>query len=330
MKSICSLILLSVLSSLLFLSSAQRCMPGSFNSKDGMEPCFACPRGRYSKKLGRTKCRRCPEGQSTVSPWSRNVFACRKCPEGMSSCRFCPPGSFGRNGVEPCSPCTSGTSSSGGVSECTRCDYSYGLISGGDKAESCKKCPFGSKANVNDFCVRNSPSCSTTSSNVPQSCRLCQPGTYSDNGYEPCAPCPRSEVSIDFGSTTCMQCKFGSFTTNSGGRSLGVCESAFGGDSVGDTLPTRTPTPTPVAQPGTGAVCRAGSTPVGNDCVQCAPGSFKSSAGTGECEPCEKNTFQDERGQAECKPCETNFITSGEGSTKCFYCPNEAARNNSN
>lgn len=321
MKTTISIFLLTVLSSIVVLSSAQnRCMPGSFNDKTGREPCIACQRGTYSRKLGKMKCRRCKEGYSTVSAWSRSPSSCTKCPNGMSSCRFCPAGSVGTNGIEPCKPCLSGTASSGGQSRCQRCDIRRGYISGGDRADECKRCPPYAKAHVGDFCVQNIASCSTTDLNVRQSCRLCQPGTSSPSGYEPCAPCPLGMLSNEFGRKSCMECKFGSSTPYSGARSLGVCESPLGNG----LLPTREPTPSPVAQPQTPRVCVAGSQPVGDDCVPCSSGSYKSVAGSGVCEACPKDTFQEATGQSSCKPCAEGYLTRGVGSTSCIYCPNES------
>lgn len=225
MKAIISICLLTVLSTALMLSYAQpRCMPGSFNPNAGREPCIACRRGTYSRKIGKKRCRRCKKGYSTIIPWSRSKWACTKCPNDLSSCQFCRPGFSGPNGIEPCSPCKSGTASAGGESRCRSCDIFSGYITGGEKADHCMRCPSGAKPNVGDFCIRNVSSCSSTDPDAPSSCRLCQPGSSSDTGFEPCSPCPRGEISDTFGAKLCMPCKFRTFTPFSGARSIGICE----------------------------------------------------------------------------------------------------------
>ena len=56
---------------------------------------------------------------------------------------------------------------------------------------TCKKCPVGY----------------TTITTAARNCvKLCSPGNFSENGIEPCKPCPSSMYSTDLGSTSCFNC----------------------------------------------------------------------------------------------------------------------------
>lgn len=326
MKSkVSNTILFLLFSTLIYISAAQRkCKAGTFNRNTGREPCAACPRGEFNNKLGKRGCKRCPVGQSTVIPWSRGKVSCKKCPGGLEDCDFCRPGFFNPGGIQErgkaaCSRCDSGTASPGGESGCQTCDISVGQLTGGPGASLCMTCPETAIPNVNDFCVRDSPECSTTSSNVPNSCRLCQPGTTSRTGFEPCVPCEKGSFADGFGLKKCEPCMFDMLTPYSGARSMEACERAIGSGP----RETRTPTPAPIVAPPAPTVCIAGQQAVGDGCIPCAAGTFKGSAGSSSCEACPKNMFQDEVGQVACKACEPGYITSGTGSTSCFYCPND-------
>ena len=51
----------------------------------------------------------------------------------------------------------------------------------------------------------------------------CAPGTYSDNGVEPCLPCPAGTYQTENGKTTCLPCPGQQSTHGTGASSLSFC-----------------------------------------------------------------------------------------------------------
>ena len=51
----------------------------------------------------------------------------------------------------------------------------------------------------------------------------CAPGTYSDNGVEPCLPCPAGTYQADLGQTSCLPCPGQESTHGTGASSLAYC-----------------------------------------------------------------------------------------------------------
>ena len=54
----------------------------------------------------------------------------------------------------------------------------------------------------------------------------CAPGTYSDNGVEPCLPCPAGTYQTENGKTTCLPCPGQQSTHGTGASSLSFCGGA--------------------------------------------------------------------------------------------------------
>ena len=76
--------------------------------------------------------------------------------------------------------------------ECVSCSIGYYQDEQGQT--SCKKCPAGYTTN-------------TDSARFKSNCiKLCSPGNFSENGLEPCKPCPSGMYSIGMGSTSCFDC----------------------------------------------------------------------------------------------------------------------------
>lgn len=51
----------------------------------------------------------------------------------------------------------------------------------------------------------------------------CAPGTYSDNGVEPCLPCPQGTYQPNSGQTTCLPCPGQESTHGTGASSQAYC-----------------------------------------------------------------------------------------------------------
>ena len=78
------------------------------------------------------------------------------------------------------------------TSECVRCSIGYYQDEQGQIA--CKQCPVGYTTD-------------TTGARFKSNCiKLCSPGNFSENGLEPCKPCPSGMYSIGMGSTSCFNC----------------------------------------------------------------------------------------------------------------------------
>ena len=76
--------------------------------------------------------------------------------------------------------------------ECVSCSIGYYQDEQGQT--SCKKCPVGYTT-------------ITDSARFKSNCiKLCSPGTFSENGLEPCKPCPSGMYSIGMGSISCFNC----------------------------------------------------------------------------------------------------------------------------
>uniref|UniRef100_F1KPM5 Neurogenic locus notch protein 1 n=1 Tax=Ascaris suum TaxID=6253 RepID=F1KPM5_ASCSU len=62
----------------------ERCMPGWF-SRNGLQPCIACPFGFYQPNAGQSKCLRCPEGSVTLQPSATTLLQCTRltCADNM-------------------------------------------------------------------------------------------------------------------------------------------------------------------------------------------------------------------------------------------------------
>jgi hypothetical protein len=51
----------------------------------------------------------------------------------------------------------------------------------------------------------------------------CKPGTYSDTGLEPCAPCPRNFFQFSEGMTSCFECASNEQTPEVGSQERSAC-----------------------------------------------------------------------------------------------------------
>ena len=76
--------------------------------------------------------------------------------------------------------------------ECVSCSIGYYQDEQGQT--TCKRCPVGYKTTI-------------TGARFKSNCiKLCSPGNFSNNGLEPCKPCPSGMYSVGMGSTSCFNC----------------------------------------------------------------------------------------------------------------------------
>ncbi|XP_042883171.1 sushi, von Willebrand factor type A, EGF and pentraxin domain-containing protein 1-like isoform X2 [Penaeus japonicus] len=166
------------------------------------------------------RCLHCPAGTFA----RREETVCTPCQAGFyqdqsrqGSCKRCPPGTYTRtNGTKSsmeCVPvCGYGTYSPTGLVPCLNCPRnSYTEDPPVDGFKECQACPPET--------FTHAPSTSSQ-----QMCRQkCRPGTYSDTGLEPCAPCPRNFYQPSIGSTSCFECSTGNYTLEEGAISSEMC-----------------------------------------------------------------------------------------------------------
>ncbi|KFM58062.1 Sushi, von Willebrand factor type A, EGF and pentraxin domain-containing protein 1, partial [Stegodyphus mimosarum] len=144
------------------------CPAGTHASKTN--ECIVCPRGFYQDLVRQGSCKRCPDSMYTRQEGSKSRNDC------IPVCGY---GTYSPTGLVPCLQCPSNTFSS---------------LPPRDGFKECQRCP----ANT----VTYAPG-----SKLLDDCRAqCPPGTYSETGLEPCAPCPTNYFQPLEGQTSCIEC----------------------------------------------------------------------------------------------------------------------------
>ncbi|CAB4066558.1 CSMD [Lepeophtheirus salmonis] len=160
------------------------CSSGSVPMKNSSHLCVNCPVGTFYN-TSTSQCQYCSKGYYQDM---EAQLSCIYCPEGMTtkqlrgakskkSCqRQCIPGTYSEDGFEPCSTCIIGFY-----------QEKYGEI-------VCKSCPDGFTTTIRG------------SDNLEKCRKYCQMGYISDNGLEPCYPCPSSYYQEEPGKNFCNIC----------------------------------------------------------------------------------------------------------------------------
>uniref|UniRef100_A0A4D5RGI3 Putative tyrosine kinase eph ephrin receptor family n=1 Tax=Ixodes scapularis TaxID=6945 RepID=A0A4D5RGI3_IXOSC len=101
------------------------CAPGTYSST-GLGPCMACPQGTFQDKTQQTFCQFCPRGSTTEGIGSLVKDNCK---------RYCQPGSYSKNGLEPCQPCPRGFyQTTQGQKTCQECRVPTTTLQEGSKS----------------------------------------------------------------------------------------------------------------------------------------------------------------------------------------------------
>ncbi|GIZ04115.1 fibropellin-1 [Caerostris extrusa] len=163
------------------------CPAGTYAAKTN--ECLFCPRGFYQDLVRQGSCKRCPETMYTRQEGTKSRNDC------IPVCGY---GTYSPTGLVPCLQCPSNTFSSfpprEGFKECQRCPANTFTYSPGSK--------------------------------LLDDCRAkCVPGTYSETGLEPCAPCPTNYYQSLEGQTSCMECAENHRTLRPG--ALNICQKCF-------------------------------------------------------------------------------------------------------
>ena len=218
-------------------------------------------------------CGLCSEGEYSLAGQTK----CSECPQATYST------AIGATRSDVCLPCTAGTSTSGqaGAHKCSKCEAGTYAVT--DSAE-CTKCVKG----------RYSPTFYATHIST---CKICQPGKYSDaQGAPMCKPCPQGTgvVSGARSAGECGQCAPGKSADGSGKGCL-PCP-AGSGTNTGVTRNNQFSC----------GVCPAGffSNGTGAPCTKCSTNAY-SATGAAKCRSCpEGRTSPSGAITCQAKPCD--------------------------
>ncbi|PSC68423.1 serine threonine [Micractinium conductrix] len=186
----------------------------------------------------------------------------------------------------------------------------------------CETCPAGTKRALAD---------------LPEACLACLPGTYSTAGASSCTPCPRDQVSPQYGlpeqdvNTKCIVCPTGTVAKTDAGA-VGQTSSTYCDPCPAGTISMKVGTNTWK----TCELCDSGyyrtgeSSSVNNVCSK-VPAGYREKAGSSRTviEPCPKGQVSSWDGSTRtpptgtaCKPCtgDNTYAPRG-GMTVCRACP---------
>ena len=162
------------------------CPAGFFGAKEATS-CTECPQGKYQDERRQGSCKPCPEGTFTAESGSKSIGEC------IPVCGY---GTYSPSGLVPCLECQrnsfSGVPPSEGFTGCTNCPADHFTFQPGAQ-------------------------------NVAQCRKECPPGTYSDTGLMPCAPCPLNFFQPLSGQRSCFECHSTEETSNKGVSSKDDC-----------------------------------------------------------------------------------------------------------
>lgn len=171
-------------------SDVPRCLecPAGFFAGQGEESCTLCAKGFFQDEARQGQCKKCPAGTWTQDEGSKSETDC------VPVCGF---GTYSPTGLVPCLECPhnsySGEPPFDGFKECTQCpEELFTFQPGAHAVEDCRaKCP---------------------------------PGSYSDTGLAPCAPCPTNFFQPLSGQRQCFECHTTEETLGVGTSSKDECQ----------------------------------------------------------------------------------------------------------
>ena len=163
------------------------CPAGTF-AKAMADQCTSCKMGFYQDQSRQGACKQCPSGRYTRQLGSKSINDC------IPVCGF---GTYSPTGLVPCLNCEKNTFAGeppvDGFKECENCPpKTFTYMPGTTSQMECRQ--------------------------------KCAPGTYSDNGLEPCNLCPRNFYQPLQGQMTCDECPTGNRTINEGSDGIIACQ----------------------------------------------------------------------------------------------------------
>ena len=123
--------------------------------------------------------------------------------------------------------------------------------------------------------------------------QVCLPGTHSETGQQPCAPCPAGTAQPRAAQQDCTPCRPGTYAADDGSVACVPCpdgtQQLRGGADACTTIPAMCPP---------GSYSADGRMP----CSPCPPGRAQAIAGSRMCLRCPAGTVAPEAGQTGCEP----------------------------
>jgi len=252
----------------------------------GLGNCTLCPTGKYSAlKTGFTNCTSCIAGKYSSAIGAKKKKTCKKCgrgkysSSGSAACSSCPGGSYNNDkGMAACDPCPAGRYSHAGSKRCYRCEVGTYSKAG---AALCLECEAGKYAKEKFG--------SRVKYIWPFQKRVAK---YAGGN---CTACPAARYSSDAGSSRCIRCEVGKYSSASSLYCKG-CEAGkyakkkFGKRTKGD-WPNEKEVPKYAGADACTKCPAAKHSYIGSSqCVRCAVGKY-SSAGSASCEECEAGKY---------------------------------------
>ena len=350
------------------------CPPGSYSTIEGSISCELCAAGQYSSDIGASAdvCESCPinsmsqPGSGSIADClcnagytgaDGNCAACQpgtyKEVQGAEACVLCPNSTYwvangtGTRKEDVCQPCPPQSESPPGSSSEGNCTCIAGSEQGADG--SCELCPPGKFKGKGGGMCENCPAGSWNAEGSKhilecqcgqgyygpdgEACTMCAAGTYKFvNGSSACIECDEGKYSTQVGARTesvCLDCANGA-TSQRGSESAAscLCEAGTQGDGVTECIPCLAGKYKSL--PGTGAcldcalgsISPAGSTSAGQ-CI-CRAGYTIESGGAGSCTACIAGTFKPANGSQQCVACSAGKYGSTSAaveSSACLDCP---------
>lgn len=312
--------------------------------------CILCPEGSYSSTNGSSQCTVCPQFLTTFSVGATS----------SNDCRYCDLGYFSKydsdTGFTQCIGCYIGTYSitvnATDDSACIPCEagtYSYEIAY---TNHSCIECPSQTYSKANS-----------------SSCTLCPTGTYASKGASECTSCPPGKIivvptdeltdDINFncglcpagtwtlihsnGSTECVQCHSGTYSSILGAENIEDCTPCPKGtySILPSQLYSNSCIPCPKgtwnSELGSNSLESCNFCPSGtynefngsesiDDCIKCPSGTYNSlvrSTSIEDCTNCPAGYFNPNNGSTNIDSCEIcpAQTYSSSGSSECMLCP---------
>ena len=238
-------------------------------------PCTACIAGTYKSMNGSLACKQCPQSKYSTSLAAVSESACIDCPartyskEGSSRITNCScvRGYTGPDGAS-CAACAAGTFKEvNGSSLCALCPRGkYSTVSAATSGSACRDC------NVHS----NSEGGSSTSTDC-----VCNSG-YTGPGGGPCVACIAGTYKDVNGSTACLECSEGKYSTSLAAVSEASCDDCPDQtySNVGSSLVIN-------------CTCNYGYTGSdGSACGACPVGKYKDVIGSQECIGCPASAIE--------------------------------------
>lgn len=181
-------------------SEVPRCLecPAGFFAEKGATACTLCPRGTFQDQARQGSCKPCQEGYFTEEEGSKTEAQC------LPVCGY---GTYSPSGLVPCLECP------------------HNSFSGAPPTEGFKEC-------VN--CPNDMLTFQPGAQDVAKCRERCPPGTYSDTGLAPCAPCPVNFFQPLSGQRSCFECHSTEETLSRGAVSKDSCQDVICPEGICD------------------------------------------------------------------------------------------------